>query len=145
MSIGAGEATAGKQRTGTISNTHPSAINPHGRENLPRFQGPGRKFSRTKMTRMATGRMKAMYCAIAPIENIAPIATGPPKTNRFRRHPIKQSNHTCSQIDGCSIYLHKPEFESRGALSPIFATLAEPHLENMHKQLENSRPWILDP
>src|SRR5947207_12301906 len=132
MSIGAGESTAGKQRTGTISNTHPRAMNPHGRENLPRCQGPGRKFSRTKMTLMATGIMKAMYCAIAPIENIAPIATGPPKINRFRRHPIKQSNHTCGQIDEESTYLHILEFESMDALSPRFATLAKPHLENTH-------------
>lgn len=133
MSIGAGESTAGKQRTGTISNTHPNAMNPHGRENLPRFQGPGRKFSRTKMTRIATGIMKAMYCAIAPIENMAPIATGPPKTNRFRRHPIRQSNQTCCQIDGDSLYLHKLEFGSRDALAPRFATLARHHLENTHK------------
>ena len=52
---------AGKQRTGTIRTTHASAINPQGRENFPRFQGPGRKLSRTKMTRMATGVINAMY------------------------------------------------------------------------------------
>jgi hypothetical protein len=95
MSNGSGSLTAGKHNTGTIKATHPSAMNPHGRENLPRCQGPGRKLSRTKITRIATGRMNAIYCAMAPIEKIAPIATGPPKMRRLRRQPMRQSNQTC--------------------------------------------------
>lgn len=86
--------TAGKHRTGTIKITHARATNPQGRENLPRLQGPGRKLSRTKIARIATGIMKAMYCAIAPIEKIAPTATGPAKMRRLRRIPMSASNQT---------------------------------------------------
>jgi hypothetical protein len=52
--------TLGKQRIGTMRSTNAQAIAPMGREKRPRCQGPGRKRSATKKTRMKMGIVKAL-------------------------------------------------------------------------------------
>jgi hypothetical protein len=94
MSSALGPLTAGKHKIGTITTTQAIAMNPHGRENLPKCHGPGRKLSPTNIARIATGTINATYCAIAPIENMAPMPTGPVKMRRFRRMPMEQSSQT---------------------------------------------------
>ena len=74
--------------------TKADAIMPTGIESFPRFQGPGRKRLPTKNTRMKMGVVKATKAAMAPIENIAPAARGPPKMRRSMRQPTEVLNHT---------------------------------------------------
>ena len=52
--------TLGKHRIGTMRMTNADATKPMGSDNLPRFQGPGRKRLPTKKTRMKIGVVKAL-------------------------------------------------------------------------------------
>lgn len=79
---------------GTMSAVKQDAVMPMGRENLPRFQGPWRKFEPTKATLMNTGVVKATKAAMAPMEKSAPAARLPPKIRRSRMHPIVVLNQT---------------------------------------------------
>jgi hypothetical protein len=58
--VSSSPVTLGKQRIGTMRRTKAQAIAPTGREKRPRCQGPGRKRSATKKTRMKMGIVKAL-------------------------------------------------------------------------------------
>lgn len=130
--------TAGKQRTGITRRLHATATNPHGRENLPRFQGPERKFLRTNIIRRAIGMMNAMYWATAPIEKMAPTATGPAKISRLRRIPIKQFIQTKGRSK-CKTgnYRRKREFWSMDELWTRFLSLEKHCPERGHRSRGN--------
>ena len=84
----------GSIRMGTINATNAHAVNPTGRLNRPKFQGPGRKRFPTKNTRMKIGMVKATKAATAPMEKRAPADTGPAKMRRVRGMPMALLNHT---------------------------------------------------
>jgi len=55
---------------------------------------PGRNLSPAVKTLSATGNMKAIYCAIAPTLNTAPIAIGDANMRSPRRAPRMPINQT---------------------------------------------------
>lgn len=55
---------------------------------------PGRNLSPTTKSLRAMGKMNARYCAMAPIEKTAPIATGLANMRRPRSAPMKSTNQT---------------------------------------------------
>ena len=85
---------AGKHNIGTMSITKAHAAAPIGILILPRFQGPGLKRLPTKKTLMKIGIVKATKAANAPMEKMAPIATGPPNISNVVRMPMTVLNHT---------------------------------------------------
>src|ERR1700742_3007316 len=92
--------TAGKHKAGRISNHQPKAIAPNGLDQRPRCQGPAETMSAitylltrasyipglnlplSKNSLRATGVVKAVYCAMAPMLKTAPMATGLANINK---------------------------------------------------------------
>lgn len=72
---------------GTMSVTNADPTAPMGMLKRPKFQGPGRKRSPTKKTRMTMGMVKATKAAQAPMLKIAPMARSPPNMSRRSRIP----------------------------------------------------------
>jgi hypothetical protein len=94
---------AGKQRIGVITRMKEQAIMPIGLLNFPKCHGPRRKRLPTKNVLMKIGIVKATYAAIAPTENIAPIATGPPNIKQSKQIPTLVLNQTA--FTGVYVYL----------------------------------------
>lgn len=93
----------GSIRIGTMRTTKAHEAPPMNMLYLPRFQGPGLNRSPTKNTRIDIGIVKATNAAIAPIENKAPTARGPPKISKVIRIPTHVLNQTA--FTGVSVVL----------------------------------------
>ena len=68
----------------------------------PKCQGPILNLRPTRNTLMNVGVLKAIYAAMAPTENKAPMVSVPPKMRRSMMQPITTLNHTA--LTGVLVY-----------------------------------------
>ena len=126
----------GKQNTGSMRATNEHAATPIGVLHLPKFHGPGLNLLPTKKTLMNIGMVKATKAAKAPMEKMAPMARGPPKSNNVMRTPITVLNHTA--LTGVTVCLLTRLIHQEPGKQPSRA------YANVTREAATMHPWPME-